>query len=187
MAVLLALLTTPAFPAGVEVRVVSGRVDVKTSGGPLSEALDALATNLGFKLVRDSGVPNPQLPAFEFKGRTPVEAVISVLEGQGLNYAFTMDPTGTQIEMLILTVAMPPQPARAPTPAALRGGMRPSFPSRAPISAAADAPADEEEPMEPDVVPLLEPEPDEPASAPATPSGAAPQPRGTPGPTPAAP
>ena len=116
----LILTALPSAAANVEVHVSAGRVDLKLPGAPLSEVLERLSKALNFKLVREEGVPDPFLPALEFKGRTPVEAVLGVLDGQGLNYAITMDASGLAVESLFLTAAKPSTqgaalPAR-PTP-----------------------------------------------------------------------
>ena len=115
----------PSAAANIEVRVVAGRVDLQLPGAALSEVLTRLSTTLGFKLTREEGVADPYLPALELKGRTPVETVLGVLDGQGLNYAITMDESGTKVESLLLTATKPPTegatpPRLTPTPGAPR-------------------------------------------------------------------
>jgi hypothetical protein len=115
---------------GVEVRLSSGRVDLKLPGASLSEVLDRLASELGFKLVREDGAPNPFIPALEFKHRTPLETVLGVLEGQGLNYAITMDDSGVGVESLVLTSVKATAAATAPSRSPLserRSGAPPSL------------------------------------------------------------
>jgi hypothetical protein len=120
----LILTALPSAAANVEVHVNAGRVDLKLPGAALSEVLERLSKALDFKLVREESVPDPFLPALEFKGRTPVEAVLGVLDGLGLNYAITMDASGSGIESLILTAAKPSTPGTAPTarPTPFAGG-----------------------------------------------------------------
>ncbi len=106
------LFAPAAHAAGVEVHVADGRVDLKSGGAPLAEVLDSLAKGTGFKIERQGSVPNPAVPPLELTGRTPVEAVLTVLDGLGLSFAFAMDASGEKIETLILAGQAP---ATSPT------------------------------------------------------------------------
>jgi hypothetical protein len=54
------------------------------------------------KVVYD-GAPPRQTITLDLRGRTPVEAVVAALEGQGVNYALAMDATGTRVETLLVS------------------------------------------------------------------------------------
>jgi hypothetical protein len=93
--------------AAVEVRV-SGergrpgeRVDVQAVNAPLSEILDGLARQLNIKIVYE-GPPPRQVLTVDIKDRTPAEAFLSIVEGQGLAYAVVMDPSGTRVQTLLM-------------------------------------------------------------------------------------
>lgn len=86
--------------AGVEVRLTGERVDVKAAA-PLAEVLDALAAPLRMKVVYEG--PRPRLTVgVSLQGRTPVEAVMGILEGLGINYALTLDASGSRVTTLLI-------------------------------------------------------------------------------------
>lgn len=172
----LILTALPGAAANVEVRVNAGRVDLKLPGAPLSEVLTRLSGALGFKLTREDGVPDPYLPALEFKSRTPVEAVLSVLDGQGLNYAITMDASGATVESLLLTATKPSTDPTTPSSRSSPSAGAPRFPRMGmpPPDANDDVP--EPPDMNMPVVPDDEPAPAPPA--PAAPPAPVPTPQG---------
>jgi hypothetical protein len=119
--IVLSLATPSLAAAAVEVQVNRGRVDVKTGGAPLAEVLERMERTVGFKVERQGSPPNPLVPALEIHDRTPVEAILAILEGLGLNYAISLDDTGLRVEKLVLIGAPPVagrgQPtSRAPAP-----------------------------------------------------------------------
>src|SRR4029079_18559349 len=64
-----------------------------------------------------------QLVTATLVGRTPAEAVLGILDGLGLNYALSMDPTGKQVQTLLISGAAPVSsgaPSASPAPAAAR-------------------------------------------------------------------
>jgi len=169
--------------AGVDVHAAGGRVDVRATAAPLAEVLDRLSKQIGMKVVFE-GPPERQLVTATLVGRTPAEAVLGILDGLGLNYALSMDPTGRQVLTLLISGPAPVSsgaPAASPAPAA-----RPD--QRPPAASWDDAPDDGDEP-EP------EPEPNK-AGNPFVPQegtngravkrqeGAAPHPAATPAPSP---
>jgi hypothetical protein len=125
LAVIALLAAAPDLRAAVEV-VVSpeNRVDVQATNAPLSEILDGMARQLKIKIVYE-GPPPRQLLTVDLKDRTPAEAFLAIVEGQGLAYAFVMDRSGTKVESLLMAggnnapnpAAGPPRPpARAERP-----------------------------------------------------------------------
>lgn len=92
-----------AAPASAEVQVAlrDGRVDVAARSAPLSEVLDRLARQTHMEVTYD-GAPPRQLVTATVQAATPAEAVVSVLEGLGVNYALQLDPTGQQVNKLLL-------------------------------------------------------------------------------------
>ena len=87
--------------AEVDVRVTGGRVSVQAVGAPVGEILEGIARRTGMRLASDSPLPRQTLTA-SFEDRTPAEAVLSVLEGLGLNYALVMDASGTRVDQLLI-------------------------------------------------------------------------------------
>jgi len=136
IAVALALLVAPNVGAAVQVRLSGGRVDVMAQNAPLSEILEALARETKTKLVYE-GAPPRQLMFVDLKDRTPAEALLSILDGQGVAFAVAFDPSGTRVLTLLMPAAgvaasAGPAPRPMPTP--------PERPMR--------EPAVEEQPME---------------------------------------
>jgi len=116
------LLAAPDLRAAVEVRVSGQSVDVQAVNAPLSEILDGLARELHVKIVYE-GPPPRQLLSVDLKGRTPAEAFLAIVEGQGLAYAVALDPTGTRVETVLMaggnnapTTNAGPAPTGAPPP-----------------------------------------------------------------------
>ena len=103
----------------VSVTFRGGRVDVRATAAPLSEVLQQLARVTGMKVVYDGSLP-PAILSLSLEDRTPVEAVMGVLEGLGVNYALAADAAGTRVETLILSGAMTAASAMESTPDAPR-------------------------------------------------------------------
>jgi len=105
--ILLAALIAPAAFAGeVQVRANGGRVDLIATAAPLQDVLARLAQQTGMKVVYD-GAPPRMLVTVSLPQRTPVEAVLALFEGLGLNYALSTDRSGTRVDTLILSAAAP--------------------------------------------------------------------------------
>lgn len=100
---LLAVLAAPA-AAEVTVRVTGGSVDLTATAAPLADVLDRLARQTGMRVVYEGAAPR-QLVTLSLKGRTPAEAVLSVLEGLGVNFALVADPTGARVQTLVVAGA----------------------------------------------------------------------------------
>jgi hypothetical protein len=117
---LLALAPGAPGAAEVTVRVSGGRVDLTATAAPLGEVLDRLARQTGMKVVYEG--PAPRHPVtLSIQGRTPAEAVLSVLEGSGVNFALVGDATGAGVQSLFVTGAAPASapsaaPASRPSP-----------------------------------------------------------------------
>jgi hypothetical protein len=101
--------------AEVQVRYQGGRVDLQATNAPLSEVLERLARATGMKVVHE-GAPQRPTVTVTLPGRTPAEAVLGVLDGLGLNYALKMDASGTKVDTLIITGAIPASSAAVPPP-----------------------------------------------------------------------
>jgi hypothetical protein len=160
-----ALLLAPLAVAGeVQVRSDNGRVDVVAKAAALQDVLARLAEATGMKVVYEGASPRTQVTV-SLHGRTPAEAVLGLLEGQGLNYLLKTDRTGTTVDTLILTPASGGSAsASRPTPAATplvasdptRGGQR----QRPPFEERDAEPEEEERPN---------PQPRAPGASPAPP------------------
>ena len=126
LALTLVVLAAPDLRAAVEIRVSGERVDVQATNAPLSEILDGLARQAAMKIVYE-GPPPRQLLSVDIKGRTPAEAVLAILEGQGLSYTVALDRSGTRVQTLLMAGGdNAPSAARLP-PA------RPERPARVPV------------------------------------------------------
>src|SRR5258708_20442962 len=110
LALALLLLGVGRATAEVDVRSAGGRVDLRVNAAPLSEVLDRLSRETGTKVVYE-GPPPRQLVSVSLQMRTPVEAVLSLLEGTGLSFALRMDPSGTGGHTLIIVSSLAPSPA----------------------------------------------------------------------------
>jgi hypothetical protein len=109
--------------AAVEVHVAGQSVDVQATNAPLSEVLDRLSRQTQMKVVYE-GVPPRQMISLNLRGRTPVEAVVAALEGQGVNYAMSMDDTGTRVQTLLVTGTA------SSSPTSRAGSAAPELPER---------------------------------------------------------
>src|SRR5512147_2531035 len=101
--VLLPLVASVA-SAEVAVRVSAGRVDLTATAAPLGDVLDRLARQTGMKVVYEGPAPR-QLGTLSIQGRTPTEAVLSVFESLGVNFALLSDSAGAGVQTLIVAGA----------------------------------------------------------------------------------
>jgi hypothetical protein len=149
LALTLVLLAAPDLRAAVEIHVVGGRVDIHATNAPLSEILDGLSRQTPMKIVYE-GPPPRQLLSVDLKGRTPAEAVLAILEGQGLSYTVALDPSGTRVQTLLMAGGNN-APSAGPLPSS-----RPERPVREPMrESVIEEPVDEgtEEAEEPQAPP----------------------------------
>lgn len=160
----LALVAQPGGAAEIDVRVAEGLVDLSATTAPVADVLDHLAAETGMEVVYEGPAPR-QLVSVSLAEQTPVEVVISVLEGLGLNYVIESDATGTGVQTLIMAGSAPlagplpadprsassrPRPFRPPvaygpsfpagTPGAVRVPGRAGFPGATPNPAASAVP-----------------------------------------------
>jgi hypothetical protein len=116
-----AVLTAGLGAAQTEVRKSGDKLDVRATAAAVSEVLDRIARETGMKVSYDGAPPRARI-SLTLTGVTPAHAVLSVLEGQGLNYALRMDPTGAKVETLLLvsggtaSAGVPAPAPRAPRP-----------------------------------------------------------------------
>jgi len=97
-----------------EVRKAAGdKLDVRATAAPISEVLDRIARETGMKVTYDGAPPRARV-SVSLTGVTPAQAVLAVLEGQGLNYALRMDPRAVRIETLLMVAG---SGSGAPVPA----------------------------------------------------------------------
>lgn len=165
-ALLLPLLATAA-AAEVSVQARGTHVDLTATAAPLAEVLDRLARQVGMKVVYEGPAPR-QLVTVTLKDRTPAEAVLSLLEGQGVNYALVSEENGGGVRTLLVAGAAPASATAAlsRTPAQPPQIRRPFGPPMAPAGDPADSfEADQE---------------DEPSAPPGTPGEAGTEGLGTP-------
>jgi hypothetical protein len=101
---LLGLLLAAPVHGEIAIRVAGAQVDLTATAAPLADVLDRLARQTGMKVVYEGPAPR-QLVTLSVRGRTPVETVFTLLEGQGLNYALEADASGAGVQTLLLAGA----------------------------------------------------------------------------------
>jgi hypothetical protein len=152
------LFLLPVRPAAAEVivAVTDGRVDLTANSAPLSEVLDRLARQTRMELTYD-GAPPRTLVTVVLQAATPAQAVLSVMEGLGVNYALQLDRSGRGVKSLLLIAGGASGPARAAS-----GPDRPAgrVPPPPPPPAAVDYMEDEADEVEDE--PPVEMRPDRP-------------------------
>jgi hypothetical protein len=99
----------------IDVTLRDSRVVVRAVGAPLADILTRFAQATGAKVVYEAARPQ-QLVSVVIEAGSAAEAMGQLLEGQGLNYALRLDPTGQNVEMLVITGSV--NPAAAPAGAA---------------------------------------------------------------------
>ena len=115
------VLALPASAVEVSVRVTEGRVDLTATAAPIADVLDRLSKQTGMKVVYEGPAPR-QLVTVSLHGRSPAEAVLGLLEGQGLNYILIGDASGDRVQTLMMAGAAPVASSRpAASPPAGRG------------------------------------------------------------------
>jgi hypothetical protein len=88
-------------PGELQVRREGPTVFVQGSRVALSDVLDRLASVTGMTVVYDGPRPR-QLVTVHIEGRSEAETVRALLEGQAINYALTLDPSGLRVASLML-------------------------------------------------------------------------------------
>ena len=122
---------------------------MRVKAAPLVEVLDRLASQTGMAVSYQRPPPSGTV-SLAVNGANHAEAVLGVLEGLGVNYAATTNPTGTRILSIVVAGAARPDGARfgpetiEPPPTAADAGDRPDAPVPADISDGPE-PADESE------------------------------------------
>ena len=155
------LLASGVVRSDTRVLLDRGRVSIHSQAAPLADILSRFAQATGTKVVYEAARPR-QLVSVVIEAGSAAEAIAQLLEGQGLNYALRLDPTGTSVEMLIITgSASPTATAEATrTPRA----SPPSF--RAPEEVEEEVPGGAEEPFAPDAPEGLDHPPPAPGAPP---------------------
>jgi hypothetical protein len=137
------LLALPASAADVSVRVADGRVDLSATAAPIADVLDRLSRQTGMKVVYEGPAPR-QLVTVSLHGRSPTEAVLGLLEGQGLNYILIGDASGDRVQTLMMAGSAPTTPSRLASSSSAPSGSRVTSPPPA-SGPDADEPAEEPE------------------------------------------
>jgi len=150
LALALSLLAAPS-QSDVEVTLRDNRVIVRTVRAPLADILTRFAQATGAEIVYEAARPR-QLVTVVIEAGSAAEAIAQLLEGQGLNYALRLDPTGKNVEMLVITGSASP-PATAGATRTPRSG-QPAF--RPPEEEEAE-PGEGDEPFAPDAAEGLDP------------------------------
>lgn len=117
-----AVLTGAAGLAEPQIRAVDGQVTIQADKMPLSQILDRLAASSGMKITYEG--TRPSMPvSMTVDGISETEAVLRLMEGQGVSYVLATDLTGERVDTLIISgvgagrPVPPSQSAAAPEPA----------------------------------------------------------------------
>lgn len=114
------LLAREAVHCDTRVLVDHGRVSIRAESAPLDDVLTRFARATGTEVVYQAARPR-QPVSVVIEAGSAAEAIVQLLEGQGLNYALRLDPTGRNVEMLVVTGSVGPT-ADAGPPRAVRPG-----------------------------------------------------------------
>jgi hypothetical protein len=86
----------------LEIQVRGSSVDIRARRVPLQQVLDALSQKTGMKIVYDTEPPQ-EIVTFDLSNLSVNRALMEVLQGHGLTYAVSMDPSGLKVDTLLLT------------------------------------------------------------------------------------
>jgi len=145
------------------------RMTISVNAAPLADVLERVGRQTGMSVVYE-GPPPRQPITLRLEARTPVAAVLGILEGLGLNYALVMDQSGTRVQTLMFPAAAagprpPPLPqaqtqVRAqPTPAPPAPDAEDNNDDSDSPEAAAEAQPEKPKPAEPGAPPAAPPNP----------------------------
>jgi hypothetical protein len=191
----LVVVASLAVPTAAEVTVrvqpgppgSSATVELLARSAPLAEVLDRLGRQIGMKVVYEGAQPR-QLVTLSLQGRSAVETVLGLLEGQGLNFALATDTTGTRVETLLVAGSAPASAPGASSTAAASAptsgrGAAPAFrrPAGPPPGAGPDMIDADPEELEDEVFDEPAADPSEGAPAPGDPAAGSPPPSQAPG------
>lgn len=101
LALVAAMAQEPGSPAALELAVREGAVTIRAHAVALKEILDRLATATGMKVVYE-GAPPLAPVTISLENAPPPVAVLRLMEGLGLGYAFSQDPEGSGVRTLLL-------------------------------------------------------------------------------------
>ena len=141
----LSLLVASSCGGGVDAQVGSDkRLDVEAKNVPVSRVLECLSERAGFKIVIEPGLATTRPVTISLSRRTPTQAVMGVLDGLLLNYAFTSDRTGFQVLMLLISGRAASAPIAGPLSAGSSAGLpgSASYPRAAPAESEVELPAE---------------------------------------------
>jgi hypothetical protein len=108
----------------IRVLLDHGRVSIHSESAPLAEVLSRFAQATGAEVVYETARPR-QLVSVVIEANSASEAIAQLLEGQGLNYVLRLDPTGQNVEMLVVTGSAGSPAASAAAPRTRRSPATP--------------------------------------------------------------
>lgn len=129
-----------------KVKVDAGRVTIHAESTPLAEILGRFGQVTGAEVVYDTARPQ-QVVSVGIEADSEADALLRLLEGQGLNYVLRLDPTGRQVEMLVLVGK-----AETAGPAAATGSAAPTRRERVTTAPPEPEPDEIVQPFTPEVV-----------------------------------
>lgn len=104
---------------GIDVRKkADGAFDIDAKGAPIARVIECLSGVADFKVVVDPSFTMSDVVSMNASARNSAEAIRVILDGQGLNYAFTTDPQGSKVLMLMISgrAAKSAPPSSEPPP-----------------------------------------------------------------------
>jgi hypothetical protein len=101
-------------------------VSVRVVAAPLAEVLDQLARRTGMRVSYEGSQPRQPI-TLTVEDRTTVQAVMAVMEGQGLNFGLRMDASGTRVDRLLVLGLAPVTPGSASPSGSTHAGRPPSM------------------------------------------------------------
>ena len=85
-----------------QIRAVDGLVTIQADKMPLNQILDRLAASSGMKVSYEGTRPS-MLVSMTVDGISETEAILRLMEGQGVSYVLATDPTGERVDTLIIS------------------------------------------------------------------------------------
>ena len=114
---------------GVDVRKrTDGAFDIEAKGASMARVIQCFSGVADFKAVVDPGFTMGDVITLSLSARSAAEAVRGLLDGQGLNYAFTTDARGSKVLMLMISGRAAKAPSPNPEPPPLIRSVPPSRP-----------------------------------------------------------
>ena len=108
------------------IRAVDGQVTIHADKMPLSQILDRLAASSGMKITYEGARPSMPV-SMTVDGITETEAILRLMEGQGVSYVLATDPTGERVDTLIISGVGAGRPVAPSSQSAASSSSEPAY------------------------------------------------------------